>query len=154
MATYQRGKYWWYRFRFAGERIAEPTKSTSRTVAKDAERQHRKTLEAGAVSDMGRACAFVAEDGSPLPWLRAIDSIAVTGRHAIFLAERMVRLEMLRSGRSWELAITLHALSAVPNRVRSESLRRCLVSRTLSRSAAWPARRFRGEPPSNPPRNG
>ena len=31
MATYQRGKYWWYRFRFAGERIDEPTKSTSRT---------------------------------------------------------------------------------------------------------------------------
>uniref|UniRef100_E6PXM2 Uncharacterized protein n=1 Tax=mine drainage metagenome TaxID=410659 RepID=E6PXM2_9ZZZZ len=24
----------------------------------------------GAVSDMGRACAFVAEDGSPLPWLQ------------------------------------------------------------------------------------
>ena len=47
MATYQRGKYWWYRFRFAGEPIDEPTKSTSRTVAKDAERQHRKTLEAG-----------------------------------------------------------------------------------------------------------
>jgi len=47
MATYQRGKYWWYRFRFAGERVDEPTKSTSRTVAKDAERQHRKTLEAG-----------------------------------------------------------------------------------------------------------
>ncbi len=47
MATYQRGKYWWYRFRFAGERIDEPTKSTSRTVAKEAERQHRRTLEAG-----------------------------------------------------------------------------------------------------------
>jgi hypothetical protein len=41
MATYQTGKYWWYRFRFAGERIDEPTKSTSRTVAKEAERQHR-----------------------------------------------------------------------------------------------------------------
>jgi integrase len=47
MATYQRGKYWWYRFRFAGERIDEPTKSTSRTVAKEAERQHRRALEAG-----------------------------------------------------------------------------------------------------------
>src|ERR1019366_10613292 len=74
----------------------------------------------GAVSDMGRACAFVAEDGSPLPWLQAIHSIAVNGRHAIFLAERMVRLEMLRSGRTWELAITLHTLSAVPDRVRPE----------------------------------
>jgi len=47
MATYQRGKYWWYRFRFAGERIDEPTKSTSRTVAKNAERQHRRALEDG-----------------------------------------------------------------------------------------------------------
>jgi hypothetical protein len=47
MATYLRGKFWWYRFRFAGERIDEPTKSTSRTVAKEAERQHRRTLEAG-----------------------------------------------------------------------------------------------------------
>jgi hypothetical protein len=47
MATYPRGKYWWYRFRFAGERIDEPTKSTSRTVAKEAERQHRRALEAG-----------------------------------------------------------------------------------------------------------
>jgi len=47
MATYLRGKFWWYRFRFAGERIDEPTKSSSRTVAKEAERQHRRTLEAG-----------------------------------------------------------------------------------------------------------
>jgi glycosyltransferase involved in cell wall biosynthesis len=46
MATYPRGKYWWYRSRFAGERIDEPTKSTSRTVAKEAERQHRRALEA------------------------------------------------------------------------------------------------------------
>ena len=65
----------------------------------------------GAVSDMGRACAFVAEDGSPLPWLQPIHSIAVNGRHAILLAESMVRIEMLRSERTWELAITLHTLS-------------------------------------------
>jgi len=40
----------------------------------------------GAVSDMGRACAFVSPNGDPLPWLQLIDSIAVNGRHAIFLA--------------------------------------------------------------------
>src|SRR6266581_87614 len=49
----------------------------------------------GAVSDMGRACAFVAPDGSPLPWLQPSHSIAVNGRHAILLAESMVRIEML-----------------------------------------------------------
>src|SRR5580698_5904504 len=39
----------------------------------------------GAVSDMGRACAFVSPDGDPLPWLRSLDSIAVNSRHAIGL---------------------------------------------------------------------
>jgi hypothetical protein len=72
----------------------------------------------GAVSDMGRACAFVAEDGSPLPWLHSIRSIAVNGRHAISLAESMVRIEMLRSERTCELAITLHTLWRVPERAR------------------------------------
>ena len=72
----------------------------------------------GAVSDMGRACAFVAEDGSPLPWLHPIHSIAVNGRHAILLAESMVRIEMVRSERIWELAITLHTLSRASDRER------------------------------------
>ena len=82
----------------------------------------------GAVSDMGRACAFVAEDGSPLPWLQPIHSIAVNGRHAILLAESMVRIEMFRSARTWELAITLHTLSRVPERARPQ-----IVSKPLFR---------------------
>jgi hypothetical protein len=65
----------------------------------------------GAVSDMGRACAFVSSDGDPLPWLQSLDSIAVNGRHAIFFAESLVRVEMLRTVRTCELAITLHTLS-------------------------------------------
>jgi hypothetical protein len=74
----------------------------------------------GAVSDMGRACAFVALDGSPLAWLQRLDSIAVNGRHAIVLSDSLVRIEMLRSARICELAVTLHALSLVPGRVRPE----------------------------------
>ena len=74
----------------------------------------------GAVSDMGRACAFVAEDGSPLPWPQPIHSIAVNGRHAILLAESMVRIEMLRSERTWELAITLHTISRAADRKRPQ----------------------------------
>ena len=80
----------------------------------------------GAVSDLGRACAFVAEDGAPLPWLQRLNSIAVNGRHAIFLAESMVRLEMLRSLQSYELAITLHSLLHVPGRQRPEISSRLL----------------------------
>ncbi len=74
----------------------------------------------GAVSDMGRVCAFVSPEGDPLPWLQSLDSIAVNGRHAIFLAESLVRVEMLRTVRTCELAITLHTLSHVPGRIRPE----------------------------------
>jgi len=74
----------------------------------------------GAVSDMGRACAFVSPDGGPLPWLQSLDSIAVNGRHAIFLAESLVRVEILRTVRTCELAITLHTLSHAPDHIRPE----------------------------------
>src|SRR6266700_3390007 len=74
----------------------------------------------GAVSDMGKACAFVSPEGDPLPWLQSLDSIAVNGRHAIFLAESLVRVEMLRTVRTCELAITLHTLSHAPGRNRPE----------------------------------
>ena len=74
----------------------------------------------GAVSDMGRACAFVSPEGDPLPWLQSLDSIAVNGRHAIFLAESLVRVEMLRTVRTCVLAITLHTLCHAPGRNRPE----------------------------------
>src|SRR5271155_3435846 len=44
----------------------------------------------GAVADMGRACAYLTSTGNSLPWLQSIDSLAVNGRHAIFLAESLV----------------------------------------------------------------
>ena len=74
----------------------------------------------GAVWDMGRACAFVAPDGSPLPWFESLDSMAVNGRHAIFLAESLVRLEMLRTVRTYELAITRHTMLRLPGHKRPQ----------------------------------
>ena len=74
----------------------------------------------GAVSDIGRACAFVAPDGSSLPWLQRIDSIGVNGRHAIYLAENLVRLEMLRVGQTCELVVTAHTLLCTPGHTRPE----------------------------------
>src|SRR6202789_401852 len=47
MAIYQRGQFLRYRFRFAGKQIDESTKTTSKTTAREAERQHRRALEAG-----------------------------------------------------------------------------------------------------------
>jgi hypothetical protein len=47
MAIYQRGQFLRYRFRFTGKQIDESTKTTSKTIAREAERQHRRALEAG-----------------------------------------------------------------------------------------------------------
>src|SRR3954470_17336480 len=45
MAVYKRGELYWYEFIFAGKRIREPAKTTSKTVAKEAERNRRRALE-------------------------------------------------------------------------------------------------------------
>lgn len=47
MGVYKRGGVWWYKFRFAGRTIRESTKTTSKTVAREAERQRRRDLEEG-----------------------------------------------------------------------------------------------------------
>ena len=86
----------------------------------------RGTESGGAVTDMGRTCAFVSADGHPLPWLQSIDSIAVNGRHAIYIAESLVRIEMLRTVRTYDLAITLHSLALPQGRTRPEISSRLL----------------------------
>lgn len=45
MSVYRRGQVWWYHFRFAGQEIQESSKSTSKTVARDAERARHRQLE-------------------------------------------------------------------------------------------------------------
>lgn len=47
MAIFPRGKIYWYKFYFAGQLIRESSKSTSKTVAKNAENQRRRELEQG-----------------------------------------------------------------------------------------------------------
>jgi integrase len=45
VSLYRRGDVWWYKFRFAGQMIRESSKSASKTVAKEAERQRRREME-------------------------------------------------------------------------------------------------------------
>jgi integrase len=42
---YRRGKVWWYEFMFSGQRVRESSHSASRTVAREAEHQRRRSLE-------------------------------------------------------------------------------------------------------------
>jgi integrase len=47
MAPFKKGRIWWYRFNFAGQLIRESSKSTSKTIARQAEQQRRRGLELG-----------------------------------------------------------------------------------------------------------
>jgi hypothetical protein len=78
----------------------------------------RATESGGAVSDMGRYCAYFDSKGTPVPWLQPIDSFSGNGRHAIVIAPEMVRIEMLRIGHTYELAISMHSLVNLGGRVR------------------------------------
>lgn len=44
---YRRGTTWWFKFRFAGRLYRESAKTTSKTLAREAERQRRRDLEEG-----------------------------------------------------------------------------------------------------------
>jgi integrase len=47
MRVYRRGAIWWFKFRFEGQIIRESAKTSSKTVARDAERARRHELELG-----------------------------------------------------------------------------------------------------------
>ncbi len=66
----------------------------------------------GAVAELGAYSSFVDEHGNALPWLQRIDSVGVNGVHAIVVAPVLVRVEMLRVERTYDLLLTRHSLAA------------------------------------------
>jgi hypothetical protein len=78
----------------------------------------RATESGGAVADMGRYCAYLDANGIPLPWLQPIDSLSGNGRHAIVIAPELVRIEMLRIGHTYEMAISKHSPVNNGSRIR------------------------------------
>jgi len=78
----------------------------------------------GAVAEVGAYSSFVEQQGAPLGWLQRVDSIGVNGVHAVVVAPILVRVEMLRVERTYDLLITRHSLgtSATGQRPRLESV--------------------------------
>src|SRR5271169_6073441 len=62
----------------------------------------------GAVGDLGRYVTFTQDDGQPIEWLHPVEAIGVNGLHAVVVAPVLVRVEILRKGRTYELLITQH----------------------------------------------
>jgi hypothetical protein len=69
----------------------------------------------GAICEMGHYVTFFGEDGEPLAYLHSIDSIGVNGVHAVVVAHALVRVEMLRTGRTYELLIASHCIGETEN---------------------------------------
>ncbi|MCI0628641.1 MAG: hypothetical protein L0387_44500 [Acidobacteria bacterium] len=69
----------------------------------------------GAIKELGRYVSFCAPNGEPLPYLHPIDAIGVNGVHAVVVAPVLVRIEVLRSGRTWQLLITRHQPATAEN---------------------------------------
>lgn len=72
----------------------------------------------GAVAELGAYTGFVDEQGAALAWLQRIDSIGVNGVHAIVVAPVLVRVQMLRIERTYDLLITRHSLACSTNQQR------------------------------------
>jgi len=62
----------------------------------------------GAAGELGRYVTFAQEDGQPIEWLHPVEAIGVNGLHAVVLAPVLVRVEMQRTGCTYELLITQH----------------------------------------------
>ena len=60
MSLYKRGGVWWFKFRFGGQEIRESAKTSSKTVARDAQNARRRELENGynGISKQKRAQLF------------------------------------------------------------------------------------------------
>jgi hypothetical protein len=77
----------------------------------------------GAVADLGAYSSFVHEHGTALGWLQRVDSVGVNGVHAVVVAPVLIRVQMLRVERTYDLLITRHSLvtTGAGQRARLES---------------------------------
>ncbi len=66
----------------------------------------------GAAGDVGRYVTFARDDGQPIECLHPVESIGVNGPHSVIVAPLLIRLDMLRKGRTYELLISRHAPSS------------------------------------------
>jgi hypothetical protein len=62
----------------------------------------------GAAGELGLYVTFTTEEGQPIECLHPVEAIGVNGLHAVVVAPVLVRIEMLRKRRTYDLLITQH----------------------------------------------
>src|SRR5665811_296526 len=102
----------------------------------------------GAVGDLGRYVTFTTEEGRPIECLHPVEAIGVNGLHAIVVAPVLVRVEMLRKGRTYELLITQHCPGATNDGKRPPlETRRIIKGRPFEVGFECDAKLYRKEHP-------
>ena len=83
----------------------------------DLARRHvvRGIESGGANEEIGRYVTFADVSGKQLAYLHPLDSIGVNGVHAVVVAPMLVRVEMFRSGRTYQLLISQHEVDSAQN---------------------------------------
>ena len=64
----------------------------------------------GAVEELGHYVGFAGKDGSPIRWLQRVQNFLPNGVHALVIEPELVRVEMFRYERTYDLLITHHTL--------------------------------------------
>jgi hypothetical protein len=128
MALFRRGDVWWYEFWFAGQRVRESTKSPSKTVAKEAEKNRKRELEEGFnnITDQRRerirTFREMAEDFFDGYKIRLPDS-ATFAEYAVDHLKRLLGSKMLVDFS--EAVVIKYQTIALPRRLlRRQSMRR------------------------------
>lgn len=80
----------------------------------------RGTESGGAAGNVGRFVTFCAPDGTALPYRHPVDTITVNGLHAVVVAACLVRIEIFRFGRTYQVLITRHRPSKSEPRRRPQ----------------------------------
>jgi len=76
------------------------------------------TESGGAIRDIGRYVTFCGPEGEPIEQLHPVDSLGANGAHAVVVAPVLVKVDMFRYGRTYQLLISRHEPSLVANGTR------------------------------------
>jgi hypothetical protein len=74
----------------------------------------------GAIRDMGRYITFADVTGEPLEYLQPVEAIGANGLHAVVVAPELMRVDVTRKGKTYELLVTRHRLRTVDGSVRPQ----------------------------------
>jgi hypothetical protein len=90
MSVYKRGSVWWFEFEFSGSRIRESARTSSKTIAQEAERARRRDLER-AVNGLVKRTRTPLFPLAVRQWLDSRAGLAViTLKHYRIYAKRLI----------------------------------------------------------------